>query len=282
MFGVTELLSTLHGKVIAGVVATSLAAGTGVLAVQTAGVMSDPPSGGRGVAAESSAEASAKKASSHTAAQAGAHGANSQSNRPGAEASAQSRSNAVGLPGSAGINVNSGVAVLKPGVSGGQGGGGNGSAPGSGGGGGGTNPITTPQVPNQSVPQAPQFGTPIPAAPSTTLPSGVEVYRSGSYSVVVPATEGDGQQLCLEGTLVNRCRTVNIPPTKAVKITFSYDANASATAPTFTVNQCERGVKVGVAGLTPGTTVTATAEGATISAEIDSQHAGQSASFCKA
>jgi hypothetical protein len=269
MFGVTELLSTLHGKIVAGVVATSIAAGTGALAVKTASViLSDPPSGAYGVATESSSQASAKKSSSQTAAQAGAHAANSPSN-------------AAGLSGSAGINANSGIAVLKPGFPGGQiGGGGTGTTPSSGGGSGGT--IGSPQVPNPAVPQAPEFGTPIPAAPSTTLPSGVEVYRSGSYTVVVPATEGDGQQLCLEGTLVNKCRTVTIPPTKAVKITFSYDANTSATAPTFTVNPCERGVEIGVAGLTPGSSVTATAEGATISAEIDSQQAGQSVSFCKA
>jgi hypothetical protein len=284
MFVVSELLTTLHGKIVAGVLVTSFAAGTGVLAVKAADVKVDSQSTSRGVAAESGSKAAAKdKASSQSAAQAGAYAENSASDPAGAFASAKSGTNGAGLAGSAGISANPGVAVLKPGVLGGQNGGGSLTTPWSGGGSGGSNPITTPQSP--SLPgnqELPQYGTPTPAPPSTTLPSGVEVYRSGSYSVVVPASEGDGQQLCLEGTLVNKCRTVTIPPTKAVTITFSYDGNASATAPTFTVNPCERGVEIGLSGLTPGSTVNAQAEGSTLSAEIDGKPAGQNVSFCKA
>jgi hypothetical protein len=110
----------------------------------------------------------------------------------------------------------------------------------------------------------------------------VAVYENGTYSVVVPGTAGDSQQLCLSGTLANKCRTVKVPATKSVTLTISYTGNASAPAPTFTVNRCDRGLQIGVNGLTPGSMVKANAEGTTLSADLSSTEVGQTASFCKA
>jgi hypothetical protein len=100
--------------------------------------------------------------------------------------------------------------------------------------------------------------------------------------VVVPGTAGDSQELCLSGTLANKCRTVKVPPTKSVTLTISYSGNASVPAPTFTVNRCDRGLQIGVNGLTPGSNVKASAEGSTLSADLSSNEVGQTASFCKA
>jgi hypothetical protein len=110
---------------------------------------------------------------------------------------------------------------------------------------------------------------------------GVSIYHYASYSVVVPGTPADSQRLCLSGTLVNKCVTVVVPETKSVTLTISYSANASTQAPVFTVGSCNRGYSIGVSGLTPGATVSATAAGKTLSEKIDSKQAHQSASFCK-
>jgi hypothetical protein len=147
--------------------------------------------------------------------------------------------------------------------------------------------VNTPAAPSapsvdQEIPAPPGLGSPVPAPPSATLPTGVAVYESGTYSVVVPGTAGDDQKLCLSGTLANRCRTIKVPPTKSVTLTISYTGNASVSAPTFTVNRCERGFQIGANGLTPGTTVNASAEGNTLSANLTSSEVGQTASFCKA
>lgn len=146
--------------------------------------------------------------------------------------------------------------------------------------------VNTPAVPappsvDPEIPAPPGLGTPVPAPPSATAPTGLPVYENGTYSVVVPGTAGDSQQLCLSGTLANRCKTVKVPATRSVTLTISYLGNVSAPAPTFTVNRCDRGFQIGVNGLTPGSTVNASAEGSTLSANLTSSEFGQTASFCK-
>ena len=292
MLEFTKLLSTLQGKLIAGVVATSLAAATGVAAVQIATSFSASDQVASSRAADTRTSASANSpagdriAGNSSGTVGGSASASAQSG-PGTSASAGSGASAPGTLGSAGVNVNSGIAVLTPAIPGSNlvGPGGTVTAP------GGTLPsggVQAPAVITPAVPSAPPvepeisgLGIPVPAAPSATTPTGVKVYESGTYSVVVPGTAGDAQQLCLSG-LVDKCRTVKVPATKSVTLTISYTGNASAPAPTFTVNRCDRGLQIGVNGLTPGSTVNTNAEGTTLSANLTSTEVGQTASFCKA
>jgi len=288
----TKLLSTLQGKIIAGVVVTALAAGTGVAAVETVSSFSASDRVAASRAADSDTNASARTAaadriSGNGSGTVGGSASASAQSGPGTSASAGSGASAPGTLGSAGVNVNSGIAVLTPAIPGSKpvGPGGTVTTP------GGTLPsgsvqapaVNTPAVPSAPAvePEIPGLGIPVPAAPSATTPTGLAVYENGTYSVVVPGTAGDSQQLCLSGTLANKCRTVKVPPTKSVTLTISYSGNVSAPAPTFTVNRCDRGLQIGVNGLTPGSTVNASAEGSTLSANLTSSEVGQTASFCK-
>ena len=292
MLELTKILSTLQGKLIAGVVATALAAGAGVAAVQTVSSFSasDRVASSRAADTRTSASANSPAGDRIAGSDAGTVGGSasgSAQSGPGTSGSAGSGASAPGILGSAGVNVNSGIAVLNPAIPGSKpvGPGGTPTAP------GGTGPavpgapsVSTPAVPSAPPvePEIPGLGIPVPAPPSATTPTGVAVYENGTYSVVVPGTAGDSQQLCLSGTLANKCRIVKVPPTKSVTLTISYTGNASAPAPTFTVNRCDRGLQIGVNGLTPGSTVNTNAEGTTLSANLTASEVGQTASFCKA
>lgn len=265
------VLTTLKAKILVGVVATSIVAGGGVLAATGTNVLSDPASREARASLSADSEAAAKGKSAPASETAAV-----QANGSGAEASSETRAGRAGVAGSAGVSAGPGVAVFRPGA---EVAGSTGGQPGGGGSSGGGGEANGPR-PGISVPDQPNVGG---IAPPASVPSEIHVHRSGSHTVVVPATEGDAQELCLKGTIANRCRTVTIPPTKAITLTFSYDGNASVTVPTFTVSPCKRGVEIAVQGLTPGSTVEAKAEGATLSAEVTGgREVRQAASFCKA
>ena len=164
--------------------------------------------------------------------------------------------------------------TVPPGNSGGStGGGGNGttggSTPGDGGSGGGWS-VTAPTAPNA------------PAVTTPGAPSSASAYSQGSFTLTVPGTGRVSKQLCLSGTVANKCQTVTVPAVQPVQLTVSYSGNAGVDAPTFTTAPCAGGASVGVAGLTPGATVTVVVEGKRLSATVPERGAHQTASLCDA
>jgi hypothetical protein len=107
-------------------------------------------------------------------------------------------------------------------------------------------------------------------------------YSQGSFTLTVPGTGRVSKQLCLSGTVANKCQTVTVPAVQPVQLTVSYSGNAGVDAPTFTTAPCAGGASVGVAGLTPGATVTVVVEGKRLSATVPERGAHQTASLCDA
>lgn len=133
-------------------------------------------------------------------------------------------------------------------------------------------------VPSATLPPLPPLGVPVPAAP---VGDGLSAFDHGSYSVVVPGTPGVSKQLCLSGA-VDRCRSVTVAPLAPTTVTVTYSSNISPQPPTFTLGQCAGGLSVGVAGLTPGATITVSAGTVERSAIVASKDTVQTASLCDA
>lgn len=123
-----------------------------------------------------------------------------------------------------------------------------------------------------------------PAPPSDTSSVAVpnSAYEHGSASVVVPGTDRVSKKLCVIGTVANKCETLTVPAVQAVTLTVSYSGNASTVAPTFTPGTCSGGASVAVAGVTPGTTVSADVNGRRVSVTVPSRGETETASLCDA
>jgi hypothetical protein len=128
------------------------------------------------------------------------------------------------------------------------------------------------------VPSTPEIGVPIPADP---VGDGLATFEHGTYTVVVPGSLAVSKQLCLSGA-VERCKTVSVPALQPIVLTVSYTSNISTEAPTFTVGTCAGGYSVGVAGLSPGASVTASANGSSRGATVPAKDVTETASLCDA
>lgn len=134
-----------------------------------------------------------------------------------------------------------------------------------------------PGVPGMpEVPGVPDIGVPIPADP---VGDGLAAFDHGRYTITIPGTAPITKQLCLSGA-VDRCTTVSVGALEPVTFAVSYSSNISRTPPTFTPGLCSGGFTVTVAGLTPGATVTVSANGVQRSAVVPSRDVTQTASFC--
>ena len=121
----------------------------------------------------------------------------------------------------------------------------------------------------------------VPAVTAPAVPSSASAHSEGSFTVVVPGTAKVSKELCLSGE-VNRCHKVTVPALRPVELRVSYSGNAGVRAPTFTTAPCPGGLSVGVSGLTPGATVSATVEGRRVSATAPERGGRQTASLCDA
>jgi hypothetical protein len=274
MPGISAILSTLQGKIVAGVVAASLAGASGLLVVKTVSDSMEVSAKADGSGAgKSGVRANSEYSSSEGALGTSATGAAGipKSGLGGADSTttmgAGIGTSALGIRSAVpGLNTSGRGASLS-------GAGANTSGP------GGSSSVTV----NPTLPDPPGLGTPVPAPPTGTSPLGVSTYAHGSYSVIIPATPGGSREVCLEGSRINRkCRTVEVPETSSVKLTISFTGNASVTAPEFTVGSCDGGYSIRVGGLTPGATVTATANAKTpLSETVNSKDEYLTASICK-
>lgn len=148
---------------------------------------------------------------------------------------------------------------------------------------GGSAPVVPPSSgsPGPGGPYSPEF--PDLAAPSAPSLSQIPTSASaeGSYSVVVPPTEGTSKLLCLNGE-VNRCKTITVSPTPGRTVVLRWTGNAGTTPPTFDVNHCRGGLSVTVKGLATGAGLTVAVDGHELSRTVSSRERSQTASLCDA
>jgi hypothetical protein len=98
----------------------------------------------------------------------------------------------------------------------------------------------------------------------------------------VAGSDRVSKKLCVSGTAANKCQTITVPAVQPVDLTFTYSGNAGSEPPTFTPSSCPGGMAVTVAGLTPGATVTVSANGKQLSVTVPERSAHQTASLCDA
>ncbi|MDQ4145350.1 MAG: hypothetical protein M3198_16735 [Actinomycetota bacterium] len=282
MKGILGFLSTLPGRIVATVLATSVVAGSGLFVAHSVGGSSgvSGKANSSGLSADASSRASRAFSAQQGAAASGEGAANVEKSGVGG-VNAGIGSNAGGgsllLPG-----TNPSVRGLIPSGPGGTLGRPNGS--GSGGSNGGNNPSGggSTKLPGANVPGAPSA----PGTPALAAPSGASLYSNGSMTVYVPALGGQSWKLCVgtEGEVQGQgCAQFKVLQTKALKLTVSYSGNASAKAPTFTTSNCPdgSGKALKVTGLTPGASVTATAGEESVTKNFDSKSQSVTASLCE-
>jgi hypothetical protein len=274
MKGLMGILSTLHGKIIAGVVATSIVAGGGLVAYNV-GSGSGMFAGASSQAGKASSGQHGGEVSGEAAAEAEKSGANRVKGHVGSKF-ARGNSPFAGT-GRFGRGL---IASGQVGVGARLGSSGSGSNNPSGGPSGGGGSLKLPGAPN--IPGLSQPGTPVLAPPS-----GASLYSEGSMSVYVPAVGGQTWEVCASASGVvdrDRCVDVGVRETKPVKLTISYSGNASATAPTLTPGGCpagQTGHSISASGLTPGASVSATAGERTVTRTVESKGQSLTASFCQ-
>jgi len=186
-------------------------------------------------------------------------------NEAGASAGASASKSTVGGSASEGASASAAGASVPPGVSE------SGQA---------SVPTVNPSVPtvNPSVP------TVNPSVPTVNPTGLLSAYYHGTYSLAVPGIPGAKKTFCLSGTVANECQVVVVPTTGAMILTLSYSSNAGQTPPVFTPGLCTGGLSIGLAGMTPGATVSASVSGqstATSASEsVPSKAETETASVC--
>jgi len=222
----------------------------------------------RAAAAEANGVQTGKSASDEASSSAAAAASTAQNFAGGVSKSASGVSGSAGAEGAAsdgkggGVSVSGGTSGVKA----------SGSVP------------NAPTVPKVGAPPLPAAGVPSLGLPGLTpdLPP----YDHGTYVVVVPGTEAVSKKLCARGNPVDACKTVTVPALQPVVLTVSYSANMGTQIPTLTPGTCVGGLTVNVAGLAPGSHISAVASGngasAALTATVAATPVNETVSFCDA
>lgn len=150
-------------------------------------------------------------------------------------------------------------------------------------------PGVEPSIPNlapgnvsdQTLPGTPPGATPtVPTVPDVNIDT--SPFAEGSYTLLVPGTPAVSKRLCLSGSVTDSCVTVSVGALQPTTITVAYSARTGGELPTYSVASCSGGLVLTIGALTPGTSVTVSANDKSVTRQLGGNEYSETASLCDA